>query len=156
MFKFTSLLDFIVDMFVKAIAFVVYFLTPISSFIHIVLILLAIDNISGIWASLKEGEKFTAKKLRMTVTKFVWYALAIITGYLLQKLFNEGTQIARVVAIYLAAVETKSIYENIARITDMDVFKDILIYIQNLIKTRLNDNTGTTSGNDANSPMGVD
>lgn len=128
-----SLYDFILKMF----AFVVLYLTPISNYIHIVLILLLIDNISGIWASLHEGEKFTAFKLRKTVTKFVWYAVAIIVGYLLQNLFNQGSNLARIVAIYLAATETKSIYENIARITGMDVFKNILAYIQEIIKSKI-------------------
>jgi phage-related holin len=102
-------------------AFVVLYLTPISNYVHLVIVLIGIDLITGSYASIKEGQKFSASKLRYTVEKFVFYALAIIVGYVLQQIINSGSELARLVALYIGSVECKSIYENISRITRTDV-----------------------------------
>ena len=106
---------------VQIFAFVILYLTPIANYVHIVLVLIAIDLITGIYASLKEGQKFEARKLRDTVEKFVFYALAIISAYMLQRIISEGVELPRIVAIYIASIEVKSIYENISRITKTDL-----------------------------------
>lgn len=138
-------LELILSWLLKVAAFVVLYLSPISSFVHIVLILVLIDNITGIWASVKNGEPFTANKLRKTITKFILYSVAIITGYLLQSLVNDGTAIAKYVAFAIGSVEVVSIYENIARITGLNVFKQLAEYLQNISKSKLNDNNSNSS-----------
>lgn len=118
---------------VQIATFIILYLTPISNYIHIVLVLIAIDLITGSYASWKEGEKFQAKKLRKTVEKFIFYGLAIIVGLLLQALTNNETEIARIAAIAVSSIEAKSIYENISRILGIDM----LAAIWNLLKEKL-------------------
>lgn len=106
-------------------AFIVLYLTPISNYVHLVIVLIGIDLITGSYASIKEGQKFEAAKLRHTVEKFVFYAMAIIVGYILQRIIDDGSELARIVALYVGSVECKSIYENISRITGTDVLEKV-------------------------------
>ena len=101
-------------------AFVILFLTPISSYIHIVIILIFIDFVTGSYASYTEGEKFNARKMRNTIHKFIFYSIAIIVAYLLQYIAKDGTEMARVIAFYIASIEVKSNFENIGRVTKSD------------------------------------
>lgn len=128
---FTDIETFII----KLVAFVLMFLAPISNYVHLVLILIGIDLITGSYAAVKEGERFTASKLAHTIEKFIFYAIAIIVAYLLQQIISEGNQLARIAALYIGATETKSIYENISRITHTD----LVAIAWDLIKTKLDD-----------------
>ncbi len=114
-------------------AFIVLYLTPISNYVHLVLVLIFFDLITGSYAAIKEGEAFSAKKLRHTVEKFVFYALAIIAGYILQQIIDDGSELARIVALYIGSIEVKSIYENISRITKTD----LVALLWDLIKEKM-------------------
>jgi len=118
---------------IQIFAFIILFLTPISNYVHLVLVLVALDLITGSWASIKEGQKFNAHKLRNTVEKFIFYAIAIIIAYVLQKIINDGTELARIVALYIGSIEVKSNYENISRIRQVD----LIHAIWNLIKDKI-------------------
>lgn len=115
--------SWIAQLFVMIIA---YF-TPIQEIIHVMLIFLAIDTISGIWASLKEKEKFESGKLRKTVFKFLWYTVAVMLAWMMEKTFKLGwANLASITGGFICFVELKSIFENITRITDEPVFMKIL------------------------------
>jgi phage-related holin len=101
---------------------VVMFFLPIHSFVNLVIALIGIDLITGIWASLKNGEAITAKRMVITVYKFILYALAIIAAYILQLIANDGIGLPRIVALFVGAIELKSAYENIGKILGKDIF----------------------------------
>lgn len=109
------------------ILFISYF-TPISEMIHVMLIFLALDTISGIWASLKEGEKLQSNKLRKTVYKFLWYTVAVMLSWMMEKTFSvmDWTNLASIVAGFICFVELKSVFENITRITGDPLFLRII------------------------------
>jgi phage-related holin len=119
----------------QVFAFVVLYLTPISNYVHLVLVLICLDLITGSYASIKEGQKFQAAKLRHTLEKFVFYALAIIVGYVLQRIIDDGSELARIVALYIGSIECKSIYENISRITKID----IMALLWDVVKQKIED-----------------
>lgn len=129
-------------------AFAVLYLTPISNYVHLVIVLIGIDLITGSYASIKAGDRFQAAKLRHTVEKFVFYALAIIVGYVLQQIIDDGTQLARIVALYIGSVECKSIYENISRITHTDVMTLIWDVFKTKIEGWINDLRSTKNQTD--------
>ena len=109
-----------------AILFVAYF-TPISEMVHVMLIFLALDTISGIWASLKEGNKLESSKLRKTVLKFLWYSIAVMAAWMMEHSFKMSwSNLACLTAGFICFVELKSIFENITRITNEPIFKRIL------------------------------
>jgi phage-related holin len=126
---------------VKLFTFIVLWLSPISNYVHLVLVLIFIDLITGSYAAIKEGQPFSARKLRNTVEKFVFYAVAIIAGYILQQIIDDGTELARTVALYIGATESKSIYENISRISK----RDFLYLIWEAIKGKIEDYIGTSN-----------
>ncbi|MFZ4523769.1 MAG: phage holin family protein [Bacteroidales bacterium] len=109
-----------------AVLFVSYF-TPISEMVHVMLIFLAFDTVSGIWASLKSGEKLESHKLRRTVYKFVWYTIAVMASWMMEHTFSlSWSNLASLIAGFICFVELKSIFENIAKITNEPVFMRIL------------------------------
>jgi len=103
----------------------VMFFLPIHSFINLVIALITIDLITGIWASLKRGEPFTASRMAKTVYKFILYALAIIAAYILQLIGNDGVGLPRIVALFVGSIELKSAYENIGKILGRDILIDL-------------------------------
>lgn len=135
-----SIFSVMID-FLKKIAFaILLYLSPIHDLIHAVIFLIAIDFITGFWASLKAGESFSARKMRGTVNKVVLYFIAIISAYVLQKMMLESWDfnITRYVSLFIAATELKSIYENISRILGVQLFKklfnDILSKLKQTVK----------------------
>jgi len=109
-----------------AIAFVSYF-TPVSEMIHVMLIFLAIDTISGVWASVKEGHPFQSNRLRTTVYKFIWYTVAVMAAWMMEHTFRiEWSHLASIVGGFICFVELKSIFENISRITGDPIFVRLL------------------------------
>lgn len=109
-----------------AILFVAYF-TPIAEIVHVMLIFLTLDTISGIWASLKEGHKIESHKLRKTVMKFVWYTIAVMTAWMMENTFHlSWANLANLTAGFICFVELKSIFENVTKITSEPIFKRIL------------------------------
>jgi phage-related holin len=108
------------------VLFIAYF-SPIAEMVHVMIMFLVIDTISGICASLKNGDKFEAKKLVKTVVKFVWYSVAVMTAWMMEKTFGLcWISLAKLVAGFISFVELKSIFENITGITNEPVFKRIL------------------------------
>ena len=108
------------------IVFISYF-TPISGMVHVMLIFLVIDTISGIWASLKSGEKLESGKLRRTVYKFLWYTIAVMASRMMEKTFHMSwSNLAGIIAGFICFVELKSIFENITKITNEPIFMRIL------------------------------
>ena len=115
--------SWIAQLFVLIIA---YF-TPIREIVHVMLIFLAIDMISGIWASVKTKEKVESRKLAKTVFKFLWYTVAVMLAWMMEKTFSmEWSRLASIVGGFICFVELKSIFENITRITDEPIFMRIL------------------------------
>lgn len=103
------------------LTYILLWFAPIKNFVHLVLILIFIDLVTGSYASIKRGDKFEARKLRHTIEKFIFYAVAIIAAYILQQILNDGIQLPRLVALYCGLTELKSIYENISSITKTDI-----------------------------------
>lgn len=102
---------------------IIAYFTPVREIIHVMLIFLAIDTISGIWASLKAREKFESKKLRKTINKFLWYTIAVMLAWMMERTFSlNWTYLTNIIGGFICFVELKSIFENITRITDEPVF----------------------------------
>jgi uncharacterized membrane protein len=122
----------------------VMFLLPINSFISAVVALITIDLITGVWASLKNKEKLTAKRMAKTVNKFLLYSLAII----LQYIGDDGIGLPRIVAMYVGAIELKSILlENIPKIMGKNIFMNLWQIIKGKIEEMM---TGISTKNNSN------
>lgn len=108
------------------ILLIAYF-TPIKEIIHVMFFFLAIDTISGVWASVKSGNKVESRKLRKTVYKFIWYTVAVIASFMMETTFHlSWTNFASIVGGFICFVELKSIFENVTVITGDPIFKNII------------------------------
>ena len=122
-----------------AILVLAYF-TPISEMVIVMLIFLLLDTISGIWASLKKGEKLESHKLRKTVYKIVWYTVAVMLSWMMEKtFFLTWSNLASLVCGFICFVELKSIFENVTSITNEPVFLKILKIIKRKGSETLNE-----------------
>ena len=108
-----------------AVALLAFF-APIASIVHGVLVLVALDLISGIAASFKRNElKFclwkaecwkyiTSQGLGMTISKLLVYLMLIIVGFIIDTLIipNAGLMITKIMAGAVGLRELKSLVEN--------------------------------------------
>jgi len=99
------------------------FLMPIHNYVNMLVLLITIDFITGISASIRVNgiRSIKASKMSRTVLKLLFYSTAIIATFILQRILNEGTQLPRIAAFYIAATELKSVYENISKVTGHDI-----------------------------------
>ena len=121
-----------------AIIGAISFLGDIKILVHSILILILIDLITGLWASFKLNgiKSFKSSKLKRTVIKTTCYIIAILTAFLLERnIFGlEGIGISRITAGFIALVEVASIFENLSKLSGMDLFLKIF----DVIKTKFN------------------
>jgi phage-related holin len=119
------------SVFVKLALLVIAYFTPIAEMVIVMLIFLLLDTISGIWASLKKGEKLESHKLRKTVYKIIWYTVAVMLSWMMEKTFSlTWSNLASLVCGFICFVELKSIFENVTSITNEPVFMKILKIIK--------------------------
>lgn len=89
-------------------------LAPIHLLMYMVLLLMAVDLVTGIWKAVKLREKVTSKRARHSVAKLVGYFLAILCGFALDNILgNTEPTMARVAASAIAGIELLSIDENL-------------------------------------------
>jgi phage-related holin len=111
----------------KLSTFILAYFAPIQVVIHCMLIFIVLDCLSGIWASMKEGNKIESHKLRKTVIKLMWYTVAVMAAHMMETSFHLGwSQLSNITGGFICLIELKSIFENIARITNEPVFRKII------------------------------
>ena len=118
------------------LALSVYF-APISSLIHVVLLFILLDFLTGMYASFKTKQKIISSRLRKTIEKFVCYSLAIIVAHIFQTEIMPWLNFTQLVAGFIAAVELLSIAENIKLITGLDLVKRFRDYIMSQFKKKI-------------------
>ena len=101
------------------------FLVPVFNLLLATGVLVFADLLTGICAAKKRGEKIESKKLGKSITKCVFYYLAIILGHVMEVVFLNDLPIAKITAGIIATVEFKSNMENIGAITGIDFIKAI-------------------------------
>ncbi len=104
---------------------VIVVLLPIKPIMFGVGVLIFFDLITGIYSSVKNGEKFDKKKLFNTVSKMVLFQISIISAFIIEKFIITQLPIIEVVAGYLALVELHSISNNVCKITGISFFESI-------------------------------
>lgn len=128
-FDFSKVEIFVKNLMVMTIAF----LAPIHSAILAVYFLIFTDLVTGIWASAKEKQTITSSKLSRTISKTLIYSITIVISFVVHKylLLDFDLPIEAVVSGFIAITETKSILENLNRISSNKVIKDLIILLSN-------------------------
>jgi hypothetical protein len=137
-----------------ALTVVIAYFSPIAGIIGALLLLLASDFVTGIWAAKKRGEKITSYTMRTkTVQKLLCYLLAIILSFVVQKeiFVYEWAKLVWLTSTLLALAELKSILENMGYITGNKVFNNIFNAINSLFKK--NENTAIDNSKSTSTPI---
>ena len=112
------------NVFGAAIAVLLTFLAPISIYIFVMLLFVACDFITGVRAAQKRKELVQSKRMRDSVDKFIYYALAIVLSHALDMtLFNGVVNITYTVGGFILMIEFKSNLENISSITGISLWE---------------------------------
>jgi len=114
-------------------------LAPIKSAIFAVYFLIFVDLITGVWASLKEKQTITSSKMSRSISKILIYSITIIVSFIVHKylLTDFDLPIEAIVSGFIAITETKSILENLNRISSHRVIKDLIILLSNEREKRM-------------------
>lgn len=86
----------------------------------------AADLVTGLVAAYKKQEPIVSKKLRTTISKGLGYMIAILVAHVFQVKFMPSFQVMSLVSAALAAIELKSIDENMQVITGKSLFKQFI------------------------------
>jgi phage-related holin len=115
------------------------FLAPIATVIFAVLFLIFVDLVTGILASLKEKERITSSAMSRTIAKTFVYCTTIIVTYVVHKYLLVGFDfpVESIVSGFIALTEMKSILENMDRISNHSVLKDLILIFSNERERRL-------------------
>lgn len=122
------------EIFVKnLLVMLLTFLSPVASAILAVYFLIFTDLVTGIWASIKEKQDITSSKLSRTISKTLIYSITIVVSFVVHKylLVDFELPIEALVSGFIAITETKSILENLNRISSNKVIKDLIILLSN-------------------------
>ena len=110
------------------------YLMPVHSMVLVMLFMVIVDFITGIWKSLKSGERIQSKRMAETVEKMVLYMIGIIVSFVLEK--QIGIDGLRVVWVFVTIINTReylSIVENIETITGTKILINISKYLQKVL-----------------------
>lgn len=101
------------------------FLEPLWVMMLWFLIFIAVDFVTGIYASLVEGKIITSNKMQKTVVKFIMYATAVFLLHGIDAYMITFTKLylARIGCTLICGIELYSVFENCYRITGNPVFK---------------------------------
>ena len=122
------------------------YFSPIKDVVISLFILMSIDWVSGVYRSyrnrgdIKGFQWFTSKRCRESIDKGASYMVVIIAVFVLEnKIINLDWNLVQATAMYIGFVEVKSIYENWSQIRGNDFLHDLITYITDKVKMKLNE-----------------
>lgn len=95
-------------------------------------ILLFLDLITGIRKAALNKQAITSGGLRKSINKFLEYSIAILASQVFTFVFKLDITLSYYVALFVATIELKSIFENISETTGVDLWKGIRKLIPSL------------------------
>jgi phage-related holin len=115
------------------------FLAPITSAILAVYFLIFVDLVTGLWASIKEKQPITSSALSRTIGKILIYSTTIVVSFVVHKYLLGGFElpIEALVSGFIAITETKSIFENLNRLSNNKALGDLILILSNERQKRL-------------------
>lgn len=115
------------------------FLAPMATVIFAVMFLIFVDLVTGILASLKEKQRITSSAMSRTIAKTFVYCTTIIVTHVVHKYLLVGFDfpVESIVSGFIALTEMKSILENMDRMSNHSVLKDLILIFSNERERRL-------------------
>tara|TARA_R110001592_G_scaffold74778_3_gene226844 strand:- start:5290 stop:5724 length:435 start_codon:yes stop_codon:yes gene_type:complete len=119
-----------VDFFMKFVLWFFAILVPLYDVAGALIILIIIDLITGIIASIKKSSPFQWSKIFNTLNKLIIYCLILLAAWVIESKIIPSIPFMRLVAGFLALTELRSILENFKDIFGIDAWD----YIRAAIK----------------------
>ena len=94
----------------------VAFAFPVAKLVLVLGVLVLLDALSGVWASLKRGERPQSYGLRLIPAKFGGFCIMILSAYCVDYLFGMNIWL-NITSGAIAVHEFQSIVENVEHIT---------------------------------------
>lgn len=113
----------------KFLLFLSIYFAPVFASMAAIAVFIIVDLVSGLMVAYRSGEPITSKKLRNTIGKTTSYFLAILTSHIFELQFLPAIPIMKIVALFIASAEIKSIMENLGKITGLDFWTLIKGYL---------------------------
>lgn len=124
------MLDTIREWGLKTLLAIFAILSPIKAAMIAVFFLVAVDFITGCWASMTKGHRILSFKMRRSVVKFLAYETTVIFAYVIDKYMIQEDLLVKLVCTLIALTEGKSFFENMTLITGIDFWNAILTRVQ--------------------------
>lgn len=123
----------------KALILLLAFLAPVANTIFAVLFLIFVDLVTGLWASIKEKQPITSSGLSRTIGKILIYSTTIVVAHVVNKYLLIGFDfpIESIVSGFIAITESKSILENMNRLSNKSLLADLILIFSNEREKRL-------------------
>ena len=103
------------------------YVTPIVPILSTVGLLIAVDTVLGVWASIKKKERITSNRAGRTISKMFVYQMVLITLFTVeQHIWGSWVAAVKIAAGAIAVVEVISILENSGIILGQSVFKFLI------------------------------
>ena len=117
----------LVDWLKAGVFYAIAALAPVHAMMIAVGVLIFLDLITGVWASVKSGNKISSAVMRRTISKILIYNIAVITGFLLEKYLLGGlVPASNLIAGTIGIIETISILENGNYILGYNLFSQVI------------------------------
>ena len=113
----------------KLLISMMLFFSPIGYSILGIGVLVSIDLIFGIMASIKKGEKFTSSRLKDSVVKLLVYNLLLIAGFVSEELISDWIPFTKIILSFISLVEITSLGESFQTITGISFIRFLKLYI---------------------------
>lgn len=126
-----------IAIFVSYFAPLKLYLQPIENIIYIMVLTILIDFLFGLIASLKEGRGIKSRRMWRTGYKLLFSVVLVSLMYSIDKEMNM-IELHKVIAWLFTGFEFWSILENLARISNMKIFK----LLQKVMSDKIEDITG--------------
>lgn len=96
--------------------------------------LIMFDMTTGIAAAYKIKTPVTSRKMSRTISKTIFYTIAILAGVCLQFIMGDALPVTKIIAGVIALVEGKSIFENLYKLTGINYLNSL----KNVFQRNLN------------------
>ena len=100
-------------------------LLPVQNAIIATVLIVFLDLVLGVSASLKEGYRISSRSLRRTVAKIFVYEITIILAWVIE-VYMIDYPLLKAATGLIGIVEGKSCLENLYRLTKVDLLKIII------------------------------
>lgn len=126
----TTTMDIVIQKALILLGGITVFIVPLKEYFVALFVIMLVDIMTRIMVVVKEEGYKGVKSSKMfhTIPKFIIYCLGLIAGKALQDI-EPTIPIVKAVAYFIAVVEFKSVSENIADYTGLNIFEAVKDYM---------------------------